>query len=573
MLNIKRVLTNKFPSLKRRSSFLTDPLFSILRRLFHEREVNQFLDQNQGIEGFEFVDKVLDYFNYSYVVSNRERTNIPAVGRVVIIANHPIGSLDGLALLKLVSEVRRDVRIVVNDLLYHIKPLRSLLLPVDNMTHRYSRTGLQRIDEALQNEEAVIVFPAGEVSRSHPTGVKDGRWESGFLRFAQRANAPIVPIFVRGRNSSLFYVISLIHKPLSQLLLVNEMFNKNGKVLPIRIGEPIPISNINRLRLNKKEIIRLLRRHLYLLARGKRRLFKTESPIAHPESRQALKWELSQSETLGHTGDGKRIYLFKYQPDSAVMKEVGRLRELSFRQVGEGTGTKLDLDYYDQYYDHIILWDEKDLEIVGAYRIGNAGVILRERGQAALYCDSLFKLHVRFVPYLEKAAELGRSFVQPKYWGRRSLDYLWYGIGAYLRRNPQIEYLYGPVSISNNYSDAAKKMLIDFYRLHFSDQSGLASANMRYQPSSDLPDLVHFSGVDYHEDFIRLKEGLKFLGVSVPTLYKQYTELCEQGGTRFLDFSVDPSFGNCIDGLVLVEVTKIRAKMRQRYIERQLRAA
>jgi putative hemolysin len=573
MLNVKRVLTNKFPSLNQHSPLFTKPLFYVLRHLFHEREVNQFLDKNQGIEGFEFVDKVLDYFNYSFAVSNRERTSIPAVGRVVIVANHPIGSLDGLVLLKLVSEVRRDVRIVVNDLLYHIKPLRSLLLPVDNMTKRVSRAGLRRIDEALQNEEAVIVFPAGEVSRSHPTGVKDGHWENGFLRYAQRANAPIVPIFVQGRNSSLFYGISLLYKPLSQLLLVNEMFNKTGKVLPIKIGEPIPISYINRLGLNKKETTRLVRRHLYLLARGKRRLFKTEIPIAHPESRQALKWELSQSEDLGHTGDGKRIYLFKYHPDSVVIKEIGRLRELSFRQVGEGTGTKRDLDQYDQYYDHIILWDEEDLEIVGAYRIGNAGVILQERGQAALYCNSLFQLHIRFTPYLEKAAELGRSFVQPKYWGRRSLDYLWYGIGAYLRQNPQIEYLYGPVSISNNYSDASKKMLIDFYRLHFTDQSGLATANVRYQPLPDLPNLVPFSGLDYHEDFVRLKEGLKHLGASVPTLYKQYTELCEQGGTRFLDFSVDPDFGDCIDGLVLVEVAKIRAKVKQRYIERRLRAA
>lgn len=567
MINVEEALTNKFPSFSEKPALIRRSALFCLRRLVHEDEINAFLKENSDINGFEFIDRVLDYFNFSYSLSHTDRMNIPSSGRVVIVANHPLGALDGLALLKLIGEVRRDVRIVANDVLNHVDQLNSLFLPVDNLGKSTRKRDVARIVESLRNEEAVIVFPAGEVSRAGMTGIKDGKWNNGFLRFAKKANAPILPVYVGGKNSSLFYGMSYLNKSVSGLLLVREMFNKQSMTLPVRIGEPIPFSHIDSLPINLSEKTRLLRKHLYRVAKRKSPLFKTEKTIAHPQDRRVLKKELKDSQLLGETADGKKIYLFDYRPDSAVMQEVGRLREVSFRCVGEGTGEKKDLDKYDIYYRHLILWDEDDLEIAGAYRLAEAFKLIHDEN-SPLYSASLFQYSEQMRPYFEQGIELGRSFVQPRYWGKRSLDYLWYGIGAYIRQHPHVRYMFGPVSLSNSYPKPAKEMLVWFYCHYFADNDQLACANSPFTISQDnqcnLAQL--FSGNDYKHDFRILKEQLDYLGVSVPTLYKQYSEVCEKGGVRFMDFGVDADFNYCVDGLVMVDIQHIKEKKYQRYV-------
>jgi putative hemolysin len=558
VLNVEQAISLKYPAfVEKPAPFKRSTLF-VLRKL---------LEQNAQARGFEFIDRVLEYFNFSYTQSQKDRMNIPSSGRVVIIANHPLGALDGLALLKAIGEVRRDVKIVANDLLMNLEPLQSLLLPVDNMGHGTRKRDIERIVECLQNDEAVIVFPAGEVSRAGLTGIKDGKWNSGFLRFARKANAPLLPVFIGGKNSSLFYGASYINRSLSTLMLAREMFNKHSVSIPIRVGEPIPFSQVDAVPVSTSEKCKLLKKHLYRIAKNRKPLFITEKTIAHPQDRQALKQELKQAQRLGETADGKKIYLFDYQGDSAVMNEIGRLREIAFRCVGEGTGEKKDLDVYDSYYRHLILWDEEELEIAGAYRLAE-GFRLCDTDDAALYTSTLFGYNEQMAPYFAQGIELGRSFVQPKYWGKRSLDYLWYGIGAYLRNHPEVRYMFGPVSLSNAYPKAAKDMLVWFYRHYFADHEYLARAFSPYTldeiTNSNLTAL--FDGADYKADFRLLKDQLEFLGVSVPTLYKQYSELCDEGGVRFLDFGVDADFNYCVDGLVLVDLNHVKAKKRERYM-------
>jgi putative hemolysin len=566
-IDVEQVLVNKYPAFAHKPAPVRRSTLFCLRRLVREQEINRFLQTHQGSRGFEFVDEVLDYFNFSYTISHKERMNIPSSGRVMIIANHPLGALDGLALLKLVGEVRRDVRIIANDVLMHFDALQNLFLPVDNLGKSTRKENIARIVEALQNDEAVIVFPAGEVSRAGFTGIKDGRWNSGFIHFARKANAPILPVYLGGKNSPLFYGLSYINKSMSTLMLAREMFNKHSVTLPVRIGEPIAFSQLDALPVSNRDKAKLLKKHLYRIARNKAPLFLTEKTIAHPQDRRALKQELKQAELLGETADGKKIYLFDYHPDSVVMQEIGRLREIAFRTVGEGTGEKRDLDRYDQYYRHLILWDEDDLEIAGAYRIGE-GRLRMQKADYRLYSESLFSYSEQMDSIFEQGIELGRSFVQPRYWGKRSLDYLWYGIGAYLRRHPDVRYLFGPVSLSNSYPKRARDLLVWFYRHYFADTAWLARSRSPYPLDSDAEATIRrlFSGDDYREDFSRLREQLDFLGVSVPTLYKQYSELCEPGGVSFLDFGIDADFNYCIDGLVLVDTHKVKARKRERYI-------
>lgn len=569
MLNVEQVLTERFPGFfSNKPQLLTKPMLTLLRMLFHEREINRFLEDHQGLRGLDFIEKVLEYFDLDYLVSNRDLENIPPTGRVVVVANHPLGALDALSLILMISRVRTDIRVVANDLLSALEPLGDLLLPVDNMGGSSSRKGIKQVYEALEREEMVIVFPAGEVSRLRPNGVRDVRWKNGFLQFIRRTEAAMLPIFIDAKNSPLFYAVSLLYKPIAALLLVGEMFRQRSNTIGFRIGGLVPAAHLNVDGIRPKARVRMVRKHFYRVAQRKPGIFTTERSIAHPESRQALKKELSKGRLLGETRDGKQIVLMDWEIGSALMREIGRLRELSFRKVGEGTGRRRDIDKYDTHYRHLVLWDDNELEVVGSYRIGEAGPIINDRGMQGLYTTSLFDFDESFQPYAERAIELGRSFVQPRYWGSRALDYLWQGLGSYLRHHPEIRHMYGPVSISDRYPKAARDLMVVFYKHYFGCKSRLGEAKIPYQLDKACQEEFsrHFCGDDLERDLQELKNQLALYNVTIPTLFKQYTDLCEPGGVCFLDFGKDPDFAGCTDGMILVSVDKVKSAKRKRYI-------
>ncbi|MBT8359342.1 MAG: lysophospholipid acyltransferase family protein [Deltaproteobacteria bacterium] len=570
MFSVDQVIDEYYPALNNRRIFA--PLVkTVLRRLLHEQAFLDFAEQYPHLRGIEFVKQVLEYFHFSYIVSDRQRENIPSTGKIVIIANHPIGSLDGLALLKLIYEVRPDAKIVANDLLMSIPPLRPCLLPVRNMTGQSGKRHIQGINSALENEETVIIFPSGEVSRFGLRGIKDGVWHQGFLKMAERAKAPILPIHISGRNSITFYITSILLKSFSTIMLVSEMFNQRKKQVHIRIGSIIPYETYRSIAIRRKDKIQLFKKHVYRIGSKKSPLFATDASIARPERRADLVQSVSSGEKLGNTPDGKTIYLFEPVELSPIMREIGRLREITFRAVGEGTGKRRDLDHFDRYYQHLILWDNEDLEIAGAYRFVDAGKVVADKGPSGLYSGSLFKLDQNRCYFLENGLELGRSFVQQRYWKKRSLDYLWYGIGAFLVKNPQYRYLFGPVSISNTMSQMAKELLIYFYKLYFSADKEMSCSRNPFSFSQPITYLKEqFSEDNYHADFRKLKSLLSNLGTAVPPLYRQYTELCEPGGVIFLDFNIDPAFNNCIDGLVIVDTHKLKEQKRKRYMEQSI---
>ena len=570
MIDAEKILPQVYPNLKSGDNKI---LLNTLKKLIHQDELNTFIQKNRHLRGFTFLDQLLDYFKFSYQTSHKSYSNIPSQGRLVIIANHPIGTLDGLALLKLVRSVRPDVRIVANRLLATVEPLKSLFINVEILSDNTSKKAVYKIlMAALENEEAVILFPAGEVSRITPKGIQDCEWKSGFVKLAKKTGSPVLPIHIKARNSTLFYAASSIYKPFGTLLLVEETFNKQHQDIKIKVGAPIPYQSYQSLKANNKALCQRFRKHVFNLSKkNKKPIFKTEDTIAHPVNTKALKKALYHSRILGETRDSKKIFLYHYHEDCPVMQEIARLRELTFRTVEEGTGQSFDLDQFDTYYQHLVLWDEQDLEIVGAYRIGNGQEIMKSHGIRGFYSNTLFDLKPDLQDILTSSIELGRSFVQPRYWGQRSLDYLWYGIGAYLREQSDIRYLFGPVSLSNAYPDLAKEMIISFYKQQFGSTLNLAEARQPFTVSDQSRQFAETEfNTDYKSGFKLLNSELKKLGVKVPVLYKQYVELCTDGGCHFLDFNIDPDFNNCIDSLIMVEVNKIRAKKRQRYIEASL---
>ena len=562
------VLLEQVPRLSAYPALVRQSVVFALQKLVCEERINAFLIENAMTRDFQFIDQVFRHLKIEYSASDRDIENIPVKGRVIIVANHPLGGLDGLALLRLVSNVRRDVRIVVNELLLHISQLNNLSLPVDALGGDTKKADIYRIRQALYNDEAVIIFPAGEVSRAGAKGIRDRQWLPGFIQLAKATRSPVLPIHIKARNSALFYAISRISQPLSMLMLPREMLGFKGKIL-FTIGQIIAPGAIERLPLSRKKQAKLVSDHLRRIGSGKTPLFATQTPLIDKCDRRAIQAELEQAEILGKTADNRTIFLFDSTGHSVVLEEIGRLRERTFRFVGEGTGQCKDLDDFDHYYRHLILWDESACEIVGAYRLGEIWK-WPHHDSRMLYSATLFDYTEAAAELFTAGLELGRSFVQPEYWGKRSLDYLWQGIGAYLARHPQVKYLFGPVSLSQNLPKKARDLLVCHYRHYCPDPQHLAYAKTPYVCDAETESL--YAGQGNNDDsetaFTSLKSQLAFMGMKVPTLYKQYTDLCLPGGTRFCGFNIDENFGHCVDGLVVVDLDQVKPKKRTRYIER-----
>jgi putative hemolysin len=567
-VSVQNYLEHNYEGFNKLPNILKNISTALLRRLFHESEVNSFLDKHQHKDAYGFVEAVLDHFEVDITIHKNQLQRIPSYGRCVVIANHPLGALDALALLYVLKDIRKDIKIVATKFLASIENLQDLIVPVDNIRGKMDKSSLERMYDTLKKEQLLILFPSGEVSRARVNGIKDTKWRSGFLRIASKMQAPILPIYIGAKNSKFFYTLSSFNKSLAAITLPNEMFKFYGKNIEFKIGKMIPYDSYNIPALTVKDTVKLLKKHLERLSSNKPCLFKTQNEIALAENHQELKTELLKAKELGETKDGKKIFLYSSSEESSVLKEIGRLREISFRHVKEGSGKKRDIDEYDLIYDHIVLWDDKDGEIVGSYRVAKTRDILGNYGKDGLYTSTLFDFQETFDEYFTKGLELGRSFIQPKYQNSRALDYLWQGIGAYLRENSDVRYMFGPVSISKSYNFEATAMMIYFYMNYFGSEILHVKHKERFIIPSQLENEFEtiFELNNYKKDLITLRDKLQLQGLAIPTLYKQYSDLCEDGGVMFSDFGIDKDFEDCVDGFIIVDITKLKAHKRERYL-------
>lgn len=559
MIDLERRLEARFPHWFRgHRARLARPLLRGFGRLSRLDEAEAFLARHGHLRGQAFIEAALAHLEVSTLLDPTERERVPEAGALLVVANHPCGALDALALLKGLLAVRRDVKVLANDFLAAVEPLRELLLPLRILGGRPTPESLSAVDAALARGECVVIFPAGEVSRLRLRGVRDGRWRRGLLHFARHSGAPVLPVRIHARNSALFYGASALHKAAGTALLPRELFARRGSRVELRFGHARrlpPEAPVGALA--------SIRQALYAIGSRRESAPPGPAPLVHAVDRRALVAELARLPLLGQTPDGKRIHAGRLAMDSALLRELGRLRELTFRQAGEGTGQRLDIDRYDDWYEHIVLWDPEALEIAGAYRVAPGEEVMAEHGLEGFYTASLFRYTCAMRGRLAMGMELGRSFVAPGYQGTRSLDYLWLGIGAYLRARPGIRFLFGPVSISAELPIAAREQLVAYYQRYHGDGATAVQANRPFRFLAAPP---AFGDLDADGAFRVLKANLATLGTRVPTLYKQYTELCEPGGARFLAFGVDPEFNNAVDGLVEVDLARIRPRKRERYL-------
>lgn len=569
-ISVKKIIESRYPDFQNKYPFIIRKLLvSFIEKIIHQKEINSFLEKQKDRKNFDFIEEAFEQFDFTYVVSNKDIQKIPSEGRLIVVANHPLGSFDGLALLKAIGEIRQDVKIVANEILQYLSPLNDLFIPFNIESTRIQRDYILKMEAALNNEECVIFFPGAEVSRLRLDGIKDPKWQKGPLYFARKCSAPILPVFIKGRNSILFYAISLISKSFSRLLLPGEMFRQKGKSVHFKIGDHIPHKAFNSEIVDIKTETKLLKKHVYKIGLNQKGIFRTERNIIFPVDRKLLRKDLEKITLLGRTKNGYGIYISDSESAPNIIREISRLREITFRKVGEGTGNKADSDSYDGYYKHIFIWDDNEMDIIGSYRVGIGKEILDRRGIHGFYSSTLFNYSDSFTNnIIPSSIELGRSFVQKKYWNSNALDYLWLGIGAFLFHNPEIKYMFGPVSLSSSYPDEVKTMIIYFYRKWFGSGNLEAKAKKAFSISAkELDEMKNiFPQNNYNVELKTLKTLVKTFGYSIPPLYKQYSELCEKDGVKFYDFNVDPLFNNCVDGLISVEIEKIKEEKKERYI-------
>jgi len=531
---------------------------------------------------FAFVDVALRELQVQLDLPAFEEEKIPASGPVIITANHPYGGLDGLMAMATIGRRRRDLKILVNPELAALDGIGSLMIPVDPFggpqAKRANVAGMRKAVRWLEGGGALLIFPAGEVSHLslRTLSISDPPWSTTIARLIRMCGAPVVPMYFGGANSALFQLAGIVHPRLRTLLLPHELGNKLGARVAIRLGQPLSPSKLAAFDTDP-QLAAHLRLKTYLLrdsaapaarvpprATGRRAL-EPIAPAIDPD-RLSCEIETLPPEMLLVSSGRMRVYCAPTSRIPWTLQELGRLRELTFRAVAEGTGRSADIDVFDDYYEHLFIWNTQTREVVGAYRLGRTDAISRRFGKRGLYTSTLFDYNDLFLKLLGPALELGRSFVRIEYQKSfASLMLLWKGIGEYVSRHPRYCRLIGPVSISNDYRPLSRELLVGFLRKKSFDP--LAPTLVRpKRPFRGRFSLRSVGGEDESladiETLSTVVADLEPDGKGAPVLLRQYLKL----GGRMLGFNVDPDFGDALDCLVLVDLRKTNPRVLRKYM-------
>ncbi|WP_417352754.1 GNAT family N-acyltransferase [Flavobacterium alkalisoli] len=550
----------------------------LLMKVLKISTLNKIYDRNKHLSDIEFLNSVLDEFQIKFEIPEEDLKRIPKEGPYITVSNHPLGGIDGILLLKLMVEKDPNFKIIANFLLHRIEPLKPYVMPVNPFeTHKDAKSSVAGIKDALRHlseNKPLGIFPAGEVST-----YKDGKllvdrpWEEGAIKLIKRAQVPVVPIYFHAKNSTLFYWLSKMSDTLRTAKLPSELLTQKDRVIKVRIGKPISVAEQNEYE-TVEAYSEFLRRKTYMLAnpfeKGTKLIDTSNLNLKIPRSPKEIAAPSNLNQILSEIkqlrkGDyrllqSKNYEVFFVSADKIpnVLHEIGRLREITFREVGEGTNESLDLDKYDKYYHHMFLWDEEAKCIAGAYRMGLGTEIYTKYGIDGFYLHDLFRFEPELYDMMSKSIEMGRAFIIKSYQQKpMPLFLLWKGIVHTTLRYPEHKYLIGGVSISNQFSEFSKSLMIEFMKSHYYDPYIAQYIHPKKEYKVKLKDadkdfVFNETESDLNK-FDKIIEEVEPGNLRLPVLIKKYIKQ----NAKVVAFNVDPLFNNAIDGLMYIRIADL----------------
>ncbi|MAN59037.1 MAG: glycerol acyltransferase [Flavobacteriaceae bacterium] len=557
--------------------FLGTSLGWTLMKVLNINTLNQIYNRNKHLNDLEFINALLDEFEIKFEIPEEDLKRIPKTGPFITISNHPLGGIDGILLLKLLLEHRPDFKIIANFLLHRIEPLKPYVMPVnpfeDRKDAKSSLSGFKNAIAHLREEHPLGIFPAGEVS-TYRDGrlVVDKPWEVAAMKLVKKAEVPVVPIYFHAKNSKLFYRLAKLSDTLRTAKLPSELLTQKQRVIKVRIGHPIAVSD-QKEHESLETFTNFLRKKTYVLAnpfQNKKVLnpLPKQLKISKPPKKIAGPIPVAdmEREIEGLRSDEKRLLIsknyevFLAQADRIpnILRELGRLREITFREVGEGTNNSVDLDTFDTYYHHMFLWDNDARKIAGAYRMGLGSQIFPQFGIDGFYLQDLFRFEPELYPMMGKSIEMGRAFIIKEYQLRpMPLFLLWKGIVHTTLRYPEHRYLIGGVSISNKFSDFSKSLMIEFMKSNYYDPYVAQYINPKKEYKVKLKDadkdfIFDESEADLNK-FDKIIDEVEPGSLRLPVLIKKYIKQ----NAKVVAFNVDPLFNNAVDGLMYIRIADL----------------
>jgi putative hemolysin len=541
-------------------------------QIFKYNKLNKVYSEVHDKDPIVLVSSLIEQLEINFDIPEDDLKNIPAEGSFITVSNHPYRGIDSMILFKIIYEKRKDFKIMANFLLQDIGPLRNIIIPVNTFeTSKSVKSSFSGIKEAIKHireGHCIGIFPTGEESSHFEVSkvILDKKWQAPALKFIKNAGVPVIPLYFHGTNSRWVHLLGKINPILRSAKLPSELFNKKNRTIRIRIGTPITIKEQSDFK-DISQFGRYLRARVYSLGsalevrkffnKKSKRKKKQPETIIEPISSNILIEEVSnvRSEYELFTTKNYSVICAPTVAIPNIFTEIGRLREVTFRQVGEGTNKSTDIDEYDFYYNHLFIWDNDEQKIVGAYRIGKGKEILALYGIKGFYINSLFKLKKKFAPVLAESIELGRSFITKDYQRKViPLFLLWKGIMVFLLKHSEYRYLIGPVSISNDLSGYSKSLIVEFVKTYFFNEKMAKYIT----PRKDF--VVNTENIDDRKIFIdsserdinKIERIIMDIepGYKLPILLKKYMEI----NGKIIGFNIDPKFNNCLDGLLILDL-------------------
>jgi putative hemolysin len=546
-----------------------------LLKTFNYYRLNKVYTETADKDPVNLINILLDHLDLKYEIPDEDLNNIPDKGPFITVSNHPYRGIDSMLLIKIISLKRKDLKIFGSYLLHEIEPLRDIIIPVNTYeSDNRRKTSLAGIKEAithLNQGHPIAIFPAGEQSTHMEVSqvIVDELWQTPALKFIRNSAVQVIPVYFHGTNSRMYHIMGKIHPLLRTANLPQELLKKKNRVVKVRIGSPLHVKEQAAFK-DISQYGRYLRARTYSLGSAiEIRNYFNYITFRRKPKPELLAERLPAEILSGEFAKVREEYeLFSTKNNSVVcapaaaipniFNEIGRLRELTFRRAGEGTNKSIDIDEYDFYFYHLFIWDTEMNMLVGAYRLGKGKEIMTLYGINGFYISSLFKIKKDFHPVLSQTIELGRSFIAEEYQKKAiPLFLLWRGILVFLLRNTEYRYLIGPVSISNDFSQFSKSLIVEFIRKYFTNKD-LASSIVprknfvvKTDNATDRNIIIDTSERDINkiEKIIMDVEP----GYRLPVLLKKYLEL----NGRIIGFNIDPDFNYCLDGLLILDLYDI----------------